>query len=62
MTFHKRYKDIATTGKGAFAVPKNTTAHNMVHDLNSRYLSSKLRAIETKWDNTIFIVCSCCGN
>lgn len=62
MTLHERYKAIAKTGKGAFPVPKNTTAHNMVNDLNSRYLPERYKAITTEWDNTIFVVCSCCGD
>jgi len=62
MTLHERYKQIAAKGHGVYVVPTSTTKHNMLHDLNTRYLASTrgLRAVSWGLDR-IKIVCACCG-
>lgn len=59
MTMHQFYTIIGKI-RGIHRVPENTTAHNMIYDLNRRYVESDLQAVKYG-DDYIKIVCRCCG-
>lgn len=60
MTLHERFKIIAQTGKGTYAVPSNVAKQSMIYNLNSRYLASSLKAIPGDNPDSFDVVCKFC--